>query len=57
MGGLLNLVRDFDIDLSAVPNIQIAAANTIKSSSLRAVTAAISNFIAMNARPDTPSAF
>ena len=34
MGGLLNLVRDFDIDLSAVPNIQIAAANTIKSSFL-----------------------
>jgi hypothetical protein len=39
-GWHLSSVRDFDIDLSAVPNIQITA-NTIKSSSLEALTTAI----------------
>jgi hypothetical protein len=50
MGGLISSERDFDIDPRAVSNIQITAANTIKSSSLEALTTAISNFSAMKKR-------
>jgi hypothetical protein len=58
MGGLISSERDFDIDPRAVPNIQITAANTIKSSSLEALTTAIKQLQRdEKARPTTPSAF